>query len=69
MQDIFSNFSFVFLSNINKEVAKIAVSFLTFWDTYWHNDPFAYRVIFDIAWVLSIILVFLCHPNGVNPGG
>ena len=68
MPDIFSNFFFVFLSNINKEIAKIAVSFLTFWDTYWYNDSFAYRIIFDMAWVLNIILIFLCNPNGVNLG-
>ena len=41
MQVIRSNSSF--FSIIDIEIAKTATSFLAFWDTYLHNDLFAYR--------------------------
>lgn len=57
IQGTHSNFSSVLLPVIYVKVAKIATTFFTFWNTYWHGDLFVYM--YNI-WYDSSPCFYLC---------
>lgn len=69
IQDTHSDFSSIFLSIINRELAKSATNFLTFQDTGWYSDPFVYKcsIQYNLMPWSYLYLYFFGNFSGIDP--